>query len=374
MRKAGWADLFKRNLYYEQKDVIQNIFSLRCFCLIILFYTFTFILNVLGIFIVDTQIFLYGYVGALILVAVYLGVLAVLGFEHPGTKYLNITFIALLVTIAACSLTYHTIIIIIIPIIFASMYADRRLAYYALVLTILAIAVSTYVGYFYGVCDANMVLLTCASLSELSENGHFLLDQVNENPAVTLAMYYVFPRSLLAIAFFAACSNIFHILEKTMGSAMRMKHLAEIDDMTGLYNKNKLLETLDGEITREKQIAVIYWDVNQLKKVNDTYGHIEGDILIAKVAESIKMVMDANASAYRYGGDEFIMLVLNGNDEIAEDIIRRWKSTLKQISSDSKIPISASAGYACGRGNEIKKIIDLADKKMYANKELHRES
>lgn len=374
MRKAGWADLFKRNLYYEQKDVIQNIFSMRCFCLIILFYTFTFILNVLGIFIVDTQIFLYGYVGTLILVAVYLGVLAVLGFEHPGTKYLNITFIALLVTIAAGSLTYHTIIIIIIPIIFASMYADRRLSYYALVLTILAIAVSTYVGYFYGVCDANMVLLTCTSLSELSENGHFLLDQVNENPTVTLAMYYVFPRSLLAIAFFAACSNIFHILKKTMGSAMRMKHLAEIDDMTGLYNKNKLLETLDGEITKEKQIAVIYWDVNQLKKVNDTYGHIEGDILIAKVAESIKLVMDANASAYRYGGDEFIMLVLNGNDEIAEDIIRRWKSTLKQISSDSKIPITASAGYACGHGNEIKKIIDLADKKMYANKELHRES
>lgn len=373
MKKVCWADLFKRNLYYEQKDVIQNIFSLRCFCLIILFYTFAFILNVLGIFIVDTQIFLYGYVGALILVAVYLGALAVLGFEHPGTKYLNITFIALLVTIAACSLTYHTIIIIIIPIIFASMYADRRLAYYALVLTILAIAVSTYVGYFYGICDANMVLLTCTSLSKLSENGHFLLDQVNENPAVTLAMYYVFPRSLLAIAFFAACNNIFHILKKTMGSAMRMKHLAEIDDMTGLYNKNKLLETLDGEITMEKQIAVIYWDVNQLKKVNDTYGHIEGDILIAKVAESIKMVMDANASAYRYGGDEFIMLVPNGNDEIAEDIIRRWKKALKQISSDSKIPISASAGYACGRGNEIKKIIGMADKKMYANKEVHRE-
>lgn len=373
MKKVCWADLFKRNLYYEQKDVTQNIFSLRCFCLIVLFYTFAFILNVLGIFIVDTQIFLYGYVGALILVAVYLGALAVLGFEHPGTKYLNITFIALLVTIAGCTLTYHTIIIIIIPIIFASMYAERRLAYYALVLTILAIAVSTYVGYFYGVCDANMVLLTCTSLSQLSENGHFLLDQVNENPAVTLAMYYVFPRSLLAIAFFAAGSNIFHILKKTMGSAMRMKHLAEIDDMTGLYNKNKLLETLDGEIAMEKQIAVIYWDVNQLKKVNDTYGHIEGDILIAKVAESIKMVMDANASAYRYGGDEFIMLVPNGNDEIAEDIIRRWKKALKQISSDSKIPISASAGYACGRGNEIKKIIGMADKKMYANKEVHRE-
>ena len=80
---------------------------------------------------------------------------------------------------------------------------------------------------------------------------------------------------------------------------------------------------------RMKHLAEIYWDVNQLKKVNDTYGHIEGDILIAKVAESIKMVMDANASA--------------------------------------------SAGYACGRGNEIKKIIGMADKKMYANKEVHRE-
>lgn len=373
MKKAEWSDLFRRNVYYDRKDVTQNIFSLRCFCVILLFYTFTFILNVTGIFIVDTKIFLYGYLGSLILGAAYLIVLAVIGFEHPGTKYLNITFIAMIVTISGCALTYHTIIISIIPIIFASMYTDRRLTYYALALTLLGIVFSTYFGYYFGLCDANMVLLTSTSLAKLSDHGKFLLDQVNQNPNITLAMYFVFPRTLLAIAFFVVCNNIFRILQRTTEGAMRMKHLAEIDDMTGLYNKNKLIEMLDGDFSKEEQIAVIYWDVNHLKKVNDTYGHIEGDKLIAKVAESIRMVIGADASAYRYGGDEFIMLIPNGNDAVAEDIIRKWKKALKQVRGDTKTEVSASVGYACGHGSEVRKIIHMADEKMYANKDLHRE-
>lgn len=75
-------------------------------------------------------------------------------------------------------------------------------AVFAFHLTIFSIIVSTYVGYYFGVCDANMVLLTATSLKNLSQNGKFLLDTVNQNPFVTLALYYVVPRSLMAIAFF----------------------------------------------------------------------------------------------------------------------------------------------------------------------------
>ena len=56
-------------------------------------------------------------------------------------------------------------------------------------------------GYYYGVCDANMVLLTTTSMNHLVENGTFLLNQVNENPGVTLALYYVLPRCLMAMSF-----------------------------------------------------------------------------------------------------------------------------------------------------------------------------
>ena len=76
--------------------------------------------------------------------------------------------------------------------------ADHHSRY---VLTVLSIIISTYAGYYYGVCDANMVLLTTTSMNHLVENGTFLLNQVNENPGVTLALYYVLPRCLMAMAF-----------------------------------------------------------------------------------------------------------------------------------------------------------------------------
>lgn len=80
------------------------------------------------------------------------------------------------------SLTYHMIIIIMMPIIIAGMYTSKQLSIYTFVLTVLSIIISTYAGYYYGVCDANMVLLTTTSMNHLVENGIFLLNQVNENP------------------------------------------------------------------------------------------------------------------------------------------------------------------------------------------------
>ena len=94
------------------------------------------------------------------------------------------------------------IIIMMIPIIIASMYTSKRLSVYAFIFTVVVITISTYVGYYFGVCDANMALLTATSLDHLQKDGVFLLNKVNENPMVTLALYYVMPRSLMAVAFY----------------------------------------------------------------------------------------------------------------------------------------------------------------------------
>ena len=102
------------------------------------------------------------------------------------------------------------IIIIIVPIIIAGMYTSKQLSIYTFVLTVLSIIISTYAGYYYGVCDANMVLLTTTSMNHLVENGTFLLNQVSENPGVTLALYYVLPRCLMAMSF-GYVSNIVKI-------------------------------------------------------------------------------------------------------------------------------------------------------------------
>lgn len=371
--KNVWSDIFKKNTYCEQKDKMQNIFSVRCIIIIFLLYSFTFFLNLIGIFIVDTPIFVSSYVEMVVTLLVYLALLTSIGLERAITKYVNITVIAVIVMIAGCALTYHTVIIVVIPIIFSSMYADKKLANYAFAITILSIIITTYIGYYDGVCDANMALLTTKKLSDISKDGIFLMNEVNKNPLLTLGLYYVVPRSLLATCFYAVCKNVYRIVGKMMENAVRAKTLAAMDDMTGMYNRNKLLDVVDSDTYKDMQVAIIYWDINRLKYVNDTFGHLSGDFLIVKIAESIKQVCGEQAEAFRYGGDEFIMIIKDGTADLAEETIAKWKKVVAEIDDTSEFPISASVGYAVGQGEDMRTIIGKADKKMYANKGLRRE-
>lgn len=371
--KNVWSDIFKKNTYCEQKDKMQNIFSVRCIIIIFLLYSFTFFLNLIGIFIVDTPIFVSSYVEMVVTFLVYLALLTSIGLERSITKYVNITVIAVIVMIAGCALTYHTVIIVVIPIIFSSMYADKKLANYAFAITILSIIITTYIGYYCGVCDANMALLTTKKLSDISKDGIFLMNEVNKNPLLTLGLYYVVPRSLLATCFYAVCKNVYRIVGKMMENAVRAKTLAAMDDMTGMYNRNKLLDVVDSDTYKDMQVAIIYWDINRLKYVNDTFGHLSGDFLIVKIAESIKQVCGEQAEAFRYGGDEFIMIIKDGTADLAEETIAKWKKVVAEIDDTNELPISASVGYAVGQGEDMRTIIGKADKKMYANKGQRRE-
>lgn len=372
--KALWSKITNKDAFYEQEDVTQNIFASRVAGVCILFYSFVMLLNCLHIFIVDQVIFTRGYVTACVLAVIYVLLLVKMGLEHPFTKYLSVTVIGLIVMVASASLTYHMIIIIMIPIIIASMYTSKRLSVYAFILTVGGIAISTYVGYYFGVCDANMALLTATSLDHLQKDGIFLLNKVNENPVVTLALYYVLPRSLMAVAFYYVSNSVNSIVRKSMENAMRIMQEASIDDMTGLYSKNKLLEAVENAEPKERPVAVVYWDVNRLKYVNDTFGHLYGDQLIAKIAGSIRAVVTSEeTNAYRYGGDEFLMIIPDGTQEIAEDVIEKWRQVMKPIQKNSEMPVSASVGYAVGKYENIMELIAIADQRMYKDKQMRRQ-
>lgn len=355
---------------YEKKDVVENIFVFRMLLVWHLLYTFVFILNCLNIFIVDKHIFATGYILSCVLL------LVIVGLDHACAKYLCISDAGFIVLITSSSLTYHMVIVAMLPIVIAGVYSSKYLSRFAFVFSIFNIALSTYVGYYFGVCDANMVLLTTTSLKHLQKDGVFLLNEVNKNPGLTLFMYYVFPRSLIATGFYSVSNGVNKMLRRTMEKAHRIKREAAIDDMTGLYNKNKLLDDLEKPQEPDRRVAVIYWDVNELKFVNDTYGHEMGDRLIARIAGTIRLVAandNDNVRTYRYGGDEFIMIIPDGTEDDALSFIDRWNKLMEPIQKDSKIPISASVGYACGRYADINKIICEADEKMYENKRVHRE-
>lgn len=363
--KDTLCQIFGKSPISDEKDVAQNIYTFRfvLFCMII--YTFEEILNATGIFIVDKKIFFTGYIIACFFLLMHIVSLLVLGLDNPKTKYLSIFAIICVFNAASISLTYHMIIIIMIPLVIAGMYTSKRISVFTFVLTIFSIILITYAGYFYGVCDANMALLTATSIGHLEKDGKFLMTQVNPNPFFTIGLYFVLPRCFLAVAFAYVSNSVNKVIRNSQKKAVQMELKASMDEMTGLYNKNRLLALLDEKIYDSQNIAVIYWDVNRLKYVNDNFGHIAGDRLIIKVAETIRSSARKEDVAFRYGGDEFVMIINDGTVEIVQEILKRWELAIEKAAEGCDFPVSASVGYAIGERKYLGDVIAEADKNMY---------
>lgn len=368
------CQIFGKSPISDEKDVAQNIYTFRfvLFCMII--YTFEEILNATCIFIVDKKIFVTGYIIACFFLLIHIVSLLVLGLDNPKTKYLSIFAIICVFNAASISLTYHMIIIIMIPLVIAGMYTSKRISVFTFVLTIFSIILITYAGYFYGVCDANMALLTATSIGHLEKDGKFLMTQVNPNPFFTIGLYFVLPRCFLAVAFAYVSNSVNKVIRNSQKKAVQMELKASMDEMTGLYNKNRLLALLDEKVYDSQNIAVIYWDVNRLKYVNDNFGHIAGDRLIIKVAEAIRSSARKEDAAFRYGGDEFVMIINDGTVEIVQEILKRWESAIGKAAEGCNFPVSASVGYAIGERKYLEDVIAAADKNMYMCKhKVHEE-
>lgn len=368
------CQIFGKSPISDEKDVAQNIYTFRfvLFCMII--YTFEEILNATGIFIVDKKIFVTGYIIACFFLLIHIVSLLVLGLDNPKTKYLSIFAIICVFNAASISLTYHMIIIIMIPLVIAGMYTSKRISVFTFVLTIFSIILITYAGYFYGVCDANMALLTATSIGHLEKDGKFLMTQVNPNPFFTIGLYFVLPRCFLAVAFAYVSNSVNKVIRNSQKKAVQMELKASMDEMTGLYNKNRLFALLDEKVYDSQNIAVIYWDVNRLKYVNDNFGHIAGDRLIIKVAEAIRSSARKDDAAFRYGGDEFVMIINDGTVEIVQEILKRWELAIGKAAEGCNFPVSASVGYAIGERKYLEDVIAEADKNMYMCKhKVHEE-
>ena len=114
--------------------------------------------------------------------------------------------------------------------------------------------------------------------------------------------------------------------------------------------------------------------MNHLKMVNDRFGHATGDVLIGMVAERLKSQTSDRRRVYRIGGDEFVMLIDDPEEDEIEGIIREVSRSLQESEKKAGFPVSSAAGYAKGKGSEIRQIVNRADASMYENKNGSREA
>jgi diguanylate cyclase (GGDEF)-like protein len=152
--------------------------------------------------------------------------------------------------------------------------------------------------------------------------------------------------------------------------------MATHDFLTNLYNRRYLEDVLDRVIAASKRgekFVLMFIDCNDLKKINDSYGHLIGDEVLKTIAKAIKESIRKEDIAARWGGDEFVV-ILNHCDKnmginIAQRIINYLDSSEIKINS-TKIKPSISIGLVEIDGKkESDEIINLADKLSYKSKE-----
>jgi diguanylate cyclase (GGDEF)-like protein len=154
------------------------------------------------------------------------------------------------------------------------------------------------------------------------------------------------------------------------------KRLAVTDPLTGLANYRLLLERIDTEIKRYgrngKPFSVLLLDMDGLKKINDTYGHVAGSLALSRMAEVLHSSCREVDTAARYGGDEFALVLPETSSEYARRVAERIS---KRLAEDTEIPrLAVSIGIAeypgDGRsdGLTIEHILSTADRALYEAK------
>ncbi len=154
----------------------------------------------------------------------------------------------------------------------------------------------------------------------------------------------------------------------------QLSELANHDTLTGLYNRTHLEHQLESAIARcadkGKHFALLFFDLDKFKPVNDTYGHEVGDRLLKEVASRLNAHIRKSDTVARIGGDEFIILLESlDNRKRAEDIAQKvLKGLGKTIEIDEhRIEIGASVGISIypEDGLDLKTLMEHADKEMY---------
>ena len=161
--------------------------------------------------------------------------------------------------------------------------------------------------------------------------------------------------------------------------------LIHIDDVTGLYNQRKLykdLSMLVEKYQKEKDpFSILFIDIDYFKKVNDSYGHLIGTKLLENVALCIKSLLRDSDISYRYGGDEFVFILVNSDANSGKIVGERILQTIKQKEFDIEhknekrtIHLSVSIGVAEFPTDAMnsQEILSIADRMMYEAKESGR--
>ena len=162
--------------------------------------------------------------------------------------------------------------------------------------------------------------------------------------------------------------------EELRRTNLKLQQLYVQDPLTGLYNRFGYMNQAEKYLQmHDREIYLIYIDVDHLKEINDSYGHAMGDLAIKGVAEAIKASFGNDSICVRMGGDEFLVMNDSRQEEVIidrEDAITHY---LEEYSRENRLPfvLHASIGHISSVGSQesLEVLVKQADDKMYEVKQ-----
>lgn len=158
-----------------------------------------------------------------------------------------------------------------------------------------------------------------------------------------------------------------------------LRHDAATDALTGLYNRRLFEEYCAKEIARSKRhtfpLGVLLWDLRHFKRVNDTFGHAGGDRILRAVSEILKETVRQSDFVCRLGGDEFAAVIPQSRRASVYVLVQRVLDKFDKVAGS--LAPGVTLGLNCGAasypedGDTVERLFEVADQRLYAEKQLH---
>lgn len=211
------------------------------------------------------------------------------------------------------------------------------------------------------------VILTVIELVRFNINKYFLGFSKNEYSSATCFAVLIIVISMLVDYGKKISQTLYRIAQQQL-----FKQMAYMDELTGLANRRKCEEYMKELETHTEKYCILCFDLNLLKKINDTYGHEKGDELIKRFADVLREVYSLYGITARIGGDEFVAILNNVSVQETEKLISNMLILIETKNKEDDI-LKLSTAYGYAMSDEVADsnphiIYKLADDRMYEYK------
>lgn len=261
-----------------------------------------------------------------------------------------------------------------IPLLLTSGGVNSQFASVIPITPVLACLLTNAKGAWYTFVALLLLIISMAYLDPYLPN--YVLEEVSLERTYSRA-FWLSMACLISSVFGAE----FDRLSRKLGN--KLKQQASTDEMTGLANRRSIIEFLQESIDHAKEsnawLTVVMIDIDYFKQINDTYGHVQGDVCLATVSKTLQASVRKNIDAVgRYGGEEFLMVLNEVDSENAAMIAEKVRVAVEKIrfgGKASSLKVSVTLGCFSTRVEEgmvAETFLLVSDEALYVGKNAGR--